>query len=35
VLFGKSTLQKALAAVQSKDQKALDSALGKSGSGIP
>jgi multiple sugar transport system substrate-binding protein len=35
VLFGKSTPQKALAAVQSKDQKALDSALGKSGSGIP
>lgn len=35
VLFGKSTPQKALAAVQSKDQKALDSALGKGGSGIP
>jgi multiple sugar transport system substrate-binding protein len=35
VLFGKSTPQAALAAVQSKDQKALNSALGKGGPGIP
>lgn len=35
VLFGRSTPQKALAAVQSKDQQALNSALGKGGQGIP
>jgi ABC-type glycerol-3-phosphate transport system substrate-binding protein len=35
VLFGKSTPQAALAAVQTKDQKALESALGKGGTGIP
>ena len=35
VLFGKTTPAAALAAVQSKDQQALDSALGKGGQGIP
>lgn len=35
VLFGKSTPQQALMSVQSKEQNALDSALGKGGTGIP
>jgi len=35
VLFGKNTPAKALAAVQSKDQAALNSALGKGGGNVP